>query len=190
MVPKSLLLQDSGRMTRHQHHTLRFCTPLPGDSVCTGLPKGSIPCLWADTPILQHLLQPFPSLVSLQLRNREDNRDKVFSSKKGEEGACISAGQQCQRCGRRCFPACPEFAGLSPLLSSDILACYVYKVCLWCSPSVLTQKVRNSSSPHCFFTSFCCFPSSPHASSFSCPSLRAWAVLTVSDMSLTFMGDL
>lgn len=102
-VPKSLLLQDLGRMTRHQHHAPRLSTPLPGGSgslhCLHGLPGRNITCSAGLKPQSCRMSCSLTrSLVSLQ---QEDSRDSIFSSKKGAEGGCDGVGQQCEGCGRR-----------------------------------------------------------------------------------------
>lgn len=141
---------------------------------------------WAGTPVLQHLLQPFPHLRASPT-NGEDNRDNAFSSTEGE-GAVMVVGDNVKDMEKVCSPACPEFAGLSPLFSSDILACCVYKDCLDVLPLFSHKRQGTSSclivfsflsavSPHLLFH--------PSAAQLLEQEL-SWLFLT----SLTFMGDL
>lgn len=140
--------------------------------------------LGAETPFLQHLLQPFQ--VVLQQRNGENDRDNVFSSKKGAEGGCDPVGQQCDRHGRR--------SGSQPV--QGILVCYFCSapsfgltMCAKLASDLSSLRSHTEgkklSLATSFFISFCCFPCVVSlAPSFCCPALQA-SLLTVSTMTST-----
>lgn len=72
-------------------------------TACTGLPKGSNTCFAGLTPQPCSIsITAFSTAWYLSpTENREDNRDNVFSSKKGEEGGCDGVGRQYESCGKR-----------------------------------------------------------------------------------------
>lgn len=78
-------------MARPQDHALMLSMLLLGAQLpvlpALGSLRLTVPAqLGAETPFLQHLLQPLRGV--LQQGNGEDGRNNVFSLKKGAEGGC------------------------------------------------------------------------------------------------------
>lgn len=140
--------------------------------------------LGAETPFLQHLLQPFQVFSNREMEKMTETMS--FLPKREQKVFVILLANNVIDMGEGLVSSLfrASWCVTSAQLRALGLQC-VQSLPLTCPPSVPIQKVRNSLLPHLFFISFCCFSCVVSlAPSFCCPALQA-SLLTVSTMTST-----